>query len=341
MFKSLAIATVTAVMGISSLASTASAATIKVLITQEDQDRTSLRRNTRIQNAIMNVFNQTLNAPAYRTMLRKYGIKGMDVYDETASTIKFYRQDRVRRRDEELISLARQIKNPTMDVLVMYTVYAKAVSDPYTKVAKLQMALNYRALDVKSSRYLGGSNLDIDTSGVIFTGCAAGINGQRPDSHCVSEFVADNAERLARDAGNKLALQLAALVGRQYGGRRDNYDENAGKMNDDIQGRKYRRRRYSKACANIPTTFKVTFKGFSQRQINYVEKNMSQWKCVLDMDLSKSSFSHTTFEYKTRANQQRVVRNIRMMLDLAGAVADPVTKGDNEIVVEALTLRED
>lgn len=343
MFKKIAIGAAAGIaLSVMSLsANVASAATIKVMVAQEDWDKTSLRRNSRIQNAIMNVFNQTLNAPVYQNILRKYGVNGMDVYDETALTIRFYRQDRTRRRDEELITLARQIK---MDVLTMYTIYAKAVKDPYTSVAKLQMALNYRALDVKSGRYLGGDNLDIDTSGVIFTGCAAGLDNQKPDAHCVTEFVADNAEKLARDAGNKLALQLAALVGKQYGGSRSgNYDPDAGKIiergGDDRIAYENRGPR-SRACANIPTTFNVNFIGFSQKQINYIEKNMAFWKCVIDTDVVKSSFSNITFEYKTRANQQRVIRNIRILMELMGLVADPVSKGSNEIQVEALTLRE-
>jgi len=338
--------------------SSASAATIKLVVVQEDWDKTSLARNTRVQNAIMNVLNQTLHAPAYQGVMSRYGISGMDVYSETALTLNVYGQDRIRRRDEELISLARTISNPSMDVMVLYTVYARAVADPYTNISRLQMALNYRALDVKSSRFLGGGNLDINTAGVPITGCATGINGVGPDQHCVLEFVSRNAENLARDAGNKLALQLSSMLGRAYatapvspgytptppigaeGGAKDFARRRPPAARPNLYGNGARH----KGCNSLPTTFMITFRGFSQRQINFVEGNMANWKCSMDLDLSNhnggTSFSQATYEYKTTANQQRIIRNIRLMLELIGIVAETRTNGVNEIIVSSLALRE-
>ncbi|MCB8837758.1 hypothetical protein [Aurantimonas sp. VKM B-3413] len=325
------------------------AATVNIVVMQEDWDPESLPRNNRIQNAVLSEFNQTLNAPAYQSVLKRYGIEGMDVYDETSVSLNFYQQDRQRRTDEELISLARTVKNPTLDVVVPYTLYARAVTDPYTQIVKLQMSLNYRALDVRSGRFFGGDNLDIDTAGVPFTGCATAINGTQADPHCVKEFVSQNGEKLARNAGNKLAIQLAALLGRKYSSS-DSYDDSSSEntaANEAIEtdvahadrGTIVHERR-SSACGNLPTTYAVKFRGFEQRQVNAVEEYMAFWKCAINLNVSDSDFSEVTFQYKTRADQQRVLRNIRLMLELMGVVAEPQTIGSNEIVVEVLGLRE-
>ncbi len=344
-----------AAMAIPATASAAS--TVKLLVMQEDWDKASLPRNSRIQNAILNTLNQTLHAPAYQSIINRYGIQGMDVYSETAVTLPFYKQDRTRRRDEELISLARAVNNPTIDVLTMYTVYARAVPDPYTQISRLQIALNYRALDVKSGRYLGGGNLDVNTNGIVVTGCAAGLNYQKPDPHCVAEFVSRHAERLAQDAGNKLALQLSALLGRAYGkpgpvGRPGQHAKGGpiappaivpgaeGVPGPGPRSSAYAGGKRHPGCNSLPTNFLVTYKGFSQRQINFIEGNMANWKCALDLDTASSSFSGIQYEYKTTANQQRIVRNIRLMLELLGIVGEPKTNGTNEIIVSALTLRE-
>ncbi len=335
-------------------ATASAAATVKLLVMQEDWDKSSLKRNSRIQNAILNTLNQTLHAPAYQSILKRYGIQGMDVYSETAVTLNFYKQDRTRRRDEELISLARSVSNPKIDVLTLYTVYARAVPDPYTHISRLQIALNYRALDVKSGRFLGGGNLDVNTNGIVVTGCAAGLNGYAPDPHCVQEFVSHHAERLARDAGNKLALQLSALLGRAYGQApvaglpggavpAPHAGKGAPQVNARIAhggGKTYVGGKRHPGCNSLPTNMKVVYKGFSQRQINFIEGNMANWNCALDLDTASSSFSGITYEYKTTANQQRVIRNIRLMLELLGVIAEPKTNGDNEIIVSALTLRE-
>lgn len=325
----------------------ARAQTIKVLVVQEDWDKASIQRNNRIQRAVLNTFNAALNSPAYRErMQRQHGISGMDVYDETATTIRFYGQDRARRSDEELITIARQIKNPVIDVVVLYTIYAHAVKDPYTRIAKLQLSLNYRTLDTRSGRFLGGDNIDIDRDGVPLVGCATDIADTPADEHCVKEFVASHAERLARDAGNAMALRLAGLLGRQYGTRNPNYDPNdPGKMIDDNGNPVHTGRIASlhkgDRCPNIPTTFKLEYEGFSPKQMTFVEENMSQWRCALDLDTVTSSLTNMAYEYKTRANHGQTLRNIRLMLELMGLDGEARDHENNRIVVRVIGLRND
>jgi len=330
----------------------AEAQTIKVLVAQEDWDKDSLERNNRIQRAVLNTWNSTLNAPAVLRQMKRYGIDGLDVYDETAVTLKFYDQDRKRRRDAELISLARQIKNPRIDVVVLYTLYARAVKEPYTNLTKLLTSMSYRAIDTRSGRFFGGDNLDVDPDGVVMTGCATAINGVKPDRHCVKEFVSRHGERLARDAGNALALRLSALLGQQYGnkegyaadtndklGDADGYkdgDSAAGegglKVGNSVGGR----------CKNIPTTFIVEYQGFSPRQKSLIEANMSNWRCGLDLDASAngSSLSNAAYEYKTRLNEGQLIRQIRLMSDLMGVVTEIRNQGRNTIEIRAIGLRE-
>ncbi len=297
--------------------------TINVLVVQEDWDEDSLIRNNRIQNAVLNTLNQTLHAPAYQSVLQRYGISGMDVYDETFLTLDFYEQDRQRRRDEELISIAR------------------AVTDPYTQIVKLQMSLNYRAINIRDGRWMGGDNLDIDTAGVPFTGCATGINGTPADPHCVKEFVSQYGENLARNAGNKLAIQLAGQLGRADGSAPQGSvaDPAVDSTNAVVTGETMAYQAVQ-GCGNIPSTFQVQWVGFEQRQINAIEEHMNFWKCALDTDVTDSDFSQVTFSYKTRADKARVVRNIRLMLELLGQIAEPRTEGSNTIEVEALGIRE-
>lgn len=308
--------------------------TINVMVVQEDSDPDSLARSNRIQNATLNAFNQALNAPAYQSLLAQYGISGMDVYDETATTLDFYGQDRQRRTDQELISLSRLIETPRLDVLVPYVLYARAVEDPYTKVAQLHMSMSYRALSVRDGRFLGGDNIDLDSTGVLFTGCAAGLAGTRADPHCVKEFVSANGEKLARNAGNKLAIQLAALLGpiapiqpAATGTALATSPALAPAVGS------------GDGCDNLPTTYKITFTGFEQRALTAIEQNMAFWSCVMDTNVTDSEFASMTYSYKTRASEQRLLRNIRLVSELVGVVSEAKTEGNNAIVVEALGIR--
>jgi len=310
--------------------------TINVLVVQEDADPESLSRNRRIQNSVLSEFNQTLNAPAYQSQLSKYGISGMDVYDETAVTIDFYEQDRQRRTDQELVSLSRQISNPPLDVLVPYTLYARAVEDPYTKIAKLQMSMSYRALSVRDGRYLGGDNIDIDPAGVPFTGCAAGLAGTPADPHCVQEFVAAHGERLARNAGNKLAIQLASMLGPVSPGPAPQVTATAPATTSTTPAVT---EQAATGCDNLPVTYQVVLRGFEQRSITAIEENMAFWACAMDTNVTDSDFSEITFSYKTRASQQRLLRNLRLVSELIGVVSEARTEGNNTIVVESLGIR--
>lgn len=315
-------------------------ATINVLVVQEDSDPQSVERGSRIQNAVLSTLSQTLNAPAYQSRLAQQGIGGMDVYDETAVTVEFYGQDRTRRTDQELVSLSRQIRNPMLDVLVPYTLYARAVENPYTNVVSLRMSMSYRALSVRDGRFLGGDNLDLDPAGIPFTGCATSTAGTQADPHCVQEFVAENGERLARVAGNQLAIQLASLLpavapvtpapvaGADTGAK--TVVEGA----DPVAVAPS-----SSACANLPVTRMITFRGYDQRQLTAVESNIRFWDCAMDMDVADSDFGEMTYQYQTRADAARLIRNIRLMNELLGVTADIRDEGANTIVVEALGVR--
>lgn len=331
-----------ALFGVLMLTSAGYSQTVKVLVMQEDWDQESLERDNRIQRAALIAWQKVLNAPSYQNFMQQFGLGGLDVYDETAVSMNFYDSNRTRRQDEELIQLARQISSVKLDAIILYTLYARAVEDPYTKVALLQAAMQYRLLDVKSGRFLGGDTVDIDTAGMPFTGCAANLNGTPADPHCVKEFVAKYAERMAEDAANRVAMQVGALLGRNYGnqtytppagssGGGSGTDMSAVVPQPGMGG--------GNACANIPTSYVITFTGINQNQMNAIEEYMASWQCAIDMDVQDQSMSMIRFEYKTRADQGRILRNIRLMSELMGMTVEPTVGSPNLINVEAFQLR--
>lgn len=311
------------------------APTIKLLVVQEDWDAESLPRDSRVQSAVLTTFNTVLNAPTYRSHLSRHGIDGMEVYDETSVTLEFYGQDRRRRSHAELVSLARAVTNPGLDVVVPYTLYARAVDNPYTGAKTLQMSLSYRALSVRDGRYLAGDRIALDTSGLPFTGCAASLAGTAGDPHCVKAFMAQHGSRLARSAGDKLALQLAAYLGDAAPRQAPAAAPQANTVTTPTPAPVA----VADGCDNLPVTYQMTFRGFDAKQINAIEQTVSFWNCVMDSDVTDSGFSEITFSYKTRADQQRLLRNIRLMSETMGLLTDARSTGSNGIVVESVSLR--
>ncbi|MBJ3774282.1 hypothetical protein [Acuticoccus mangrovi] len=314
----------------------ASAQTVDVLILQSDQDPNSLERGSQIQNGMLLEFQKVLNSPNVVSYMRQFGIEGMDVADEKAVilTNPGYDTTRTRRSDEELITLSRQIPGHSFDAIVLYTLYARAVPDPYTKISLLQASIQYRVLG-RDGRFLGGDNMNLDTSGIPFTGCAAAVAGQQPDPYCVRQLVLDNVSRLAQDAANKIALQLAALVGRSAPAQpaTTNAAIGGGGTSVPLTGST------GGACGNIPVTYIVSFEGVEGRQKNAIEEFMSSWACAMNLELQDDSLSTVSYRYKTTADRRRIVRNIRQMADMMGLIVETSLRGETEIAVETIGLR--
>lgn len=356
MFKTLMTAALTAGV-LSTSAMAVQAQTIRTLIVQEDDEKDSLPRGGRIQRAVLNSFNAALTGPNEAELLRNFGIDGIDVYDEVSLTLPYDEQGRARRNIQELISVVRTIRNPRIDIVVPYTLYVKAVDNRYDRITRLQMALSYRALDVRSGRYLGGDNIDIDTDGIPMTGCAA---GPKPERHCVIEFVNRFAERLVQDASVELARQIASMAAgygskdASYGGAATTnsaYADDAGKpvdgeppLKDDYaavggdRGGDWRGGR-SRACQNRPTEFRVAFKGMSRRDIRFLTEQMDMWPCRLSIDLDDASPSQAAYVYKVRANEAQLCRSLELSLEFMGVLGQCSTQGRNGIIVQATRLR--
>jgi hypothetical protein len=317
----------------------AQAQTVDIIVLQSDQDPNSLERGTQIQNAMLIEFQKVLNSPNVISYMRQFGIQGMDVADEKAVIVANpgYDTTRTRRSDEELLTLVRQIPNQDFDATVLYTIYARAVPDPYTRISLLQATLQYRVIG-RDGRFLGGDNMALDTTGIPITGCAAAVAGQAPDPLCVRQLVSENVGRLAQDAANKIALQLAALIGQ--GG--DYSSAPADPINAPIRDPQYSpglSQSTGGPCANLPATYVISFEGVEGRQKNAIEEFMASWVCAENLEVVDDSFTTITYRYKTTADRGRILRNIRQMADMMGILVETGLRGQNEIQVETIGLR--
>lgn len=335
---------VAAVMTVGALAtgSAATAQTVDVMVMQSDADPNSLRRGIQVQRGMLNIWNASLNAPAIGSYLQRYGLQGLDTYDETAAIVDSglgYDTSRERRRDEELLSLAFGIPGQSLDAVVLYSIYAKAVPHPYTGVSLLRASMQYRVIN-RDGRYLAGDNVELSTEGIPLTGCAAQIENIAPDAQCVRDAVTTNLGRMAADAANRIALQIAAIIGEQYGSA-GGTGAGANAAIDGAPGdvAAAGAPRANGVCDNLPVTYLVTFAGIDDRQKNAIEEFMNSWSCVMNLEQEDESLTQITYRYKTRADRTRIMRNIRLMFEAMGVFVDPRTQGEREIYVEAVTLR--
>ena len=131
-----------AALAVVMLAGTAPAANnMNLLIMGDDSNRQSVPRNHPMYNAVLNAFSEALQN------------RGFAVFDETAVTLDTHRQGRTRRRDTELIDVARSVRNPPIDAIVIFSIFPRVVKTQTT--IKYTTRIDARALDVRSGRRLG------------------------------------------------------------------------------------------------------------------------------------------------------------------------------------------
>lgn len=112
-----------------------------LMIMGEDGDMDAVPRDSRVFRRVLNELSETMN------------MDGFDVYDETAVTLDDFAQGRSRRSDAELIDIARAVKRPPIDIIILFEIYASAERLDYT--TKVRTRLSGRLLDVHSGRRLG------------------------------------------------------------------------------------------------------------------------------------------------------------------------------------------
>ena len=156
-----------------------------LLIMGEDVDPDSVARTDRSFNRVLNEFSTALSA------------HGFSVYDEAAVTLDTHRQGRSRRSDAELIDIAKGVRNPPIDTIVIFTIYEHTTKRPYTD--NLNLRVVGRLLSVHDGRRAGNFE-------------TAGADNVRPDCQggCRSEAIGKIARVLAQDVGDILAEKLAA-----------------------------------------------------------------------------------------------------------------------------------
>lgn len=161
-----------------------------LLIMMQDADDDTVPRSSRVADRVMDALTTQLTTEGYR------------VFNETAVTLDDFAQDRVRRSDAELIDIARSIRRPPIDVVVLYEIFASAQKLDYT--TKVRARVVGRMLDVQTGERLGNFELDSPRGDWnVNPGC---------NRECMLEAIGKNTRILANDIGAVLTQQLEPQV---------------------------------------------------------------------------------------------------------------------------------
>ena len=93
---------------------------INVILMGEDKHREAIPRDHRVFRKVLDALSNELGDGGYR------------VLDETALTLDNFKQGRKNRTDAEIIDIARSIKRPPIDVVVIFEIYPDRERKAYT-----------------------------------------------------------------------------------------------------------------------------------------------------------------------------------------------------------------
>lgn len=143
--------------------------TLNVVVLAYDQGRNFLSRTTETVQTV----HATLSAELADTVLGDGAGRAsvaVDVFDDVDKTMDFYDDRGQWRDDRSVIMLARAIRSPRIDAIVVHAARARMNLDRITGIPALQLSITYRILDVASGRQLGGGVTPLEPAPLV-TGC--------------------------------------------------------------------------------------------------------------------------------------------------------------------------
>lgn len=250
-----------------------------LLIMAEDGDGESIPRKSRISTRILN------------ELVTQLDIRGRDVYDETAVTLRTHTQGRSRRTDAELVDVAKSIRRPPIDVVVFFEVFATITRKTYQNELRLRTV--GRLLSVGDGRRLGNweAKLPEDRDQVWLLPNRCFPEGQAVSRDCLLEAVGDDARILAQEVGAIISEKLDAQLGAVSGGQADQ-DE------------------------GLKRGFNLVFDGFTSRDYRDMEEYLVIFSGYVKHRPTRSA--HLTHEiwYESTITTSKLERNLHKMMEV-------------------------
>lgn len=284
---------------------------INLLVMSDDADPDTVPRNNRIFNRVQLQLSEYLNT------------RGFQVYDETSLALGIAPTARVRRRDAELIEIARAVSTP-VDVMVVYQIYASARRAVAADIRFPEIRIAGRVLNVRTGQFIAAFEVGGFQLPALPNPCGA---------ECLLETVGTHTRVLATDLGAAIAQKLEGFA-RQSG------TASAGKDGIVIGGGAGGGLAQANAegCANLPTDFQIQLREFTTAEVDRIESEFVRWGCYRTHRVTGMTATSADFFYSTSADSARLTRNFRLMMELVG-LNGQITFAGNRVVVSKVATR--
>lgn len=228
---------------------------------------------------------------------------GFDVFDAAGLLPKI--AGRARRTDRDIVSAARAMKRPPLDIVVIFAVYADAREREYGTWIGARVA--GRMLNVRTGQLLGSFEVASPRPRRAPAACA------RP---CLLEIVGREAKILARDMGAALAEKLIWV---------SEPDAPLVKLT-------------TRKPAAAPNGYALVLDGFSAEEVTSIEKHLVVFTGYNRHRPVRAGARYHEIWYETSAGSGRLYRNLKKTLEHMG-VRGRVDLSDNVFTITKIGRR--
>jgi hypothetical protein len=234
-----------------------------ILIMGEDADENTVARDSQVFRRVLNVLANQLHDV------------GFDVFDETAVTLDNFVQGRVHRTDAELIDIAKSIRRPPIDVVVLFSIYSSATQNSYT--TKVQARIEGRLLNVQTGQRLGNVELDYPE----------GWNAPKQcNRDCLLRSIGDHSKIIANDVGSILAEKLSWMVSQS-----------------------------DTPVPHGVMAYQLIFDDFTQAEVMEFEEYLMIFSGYQSHRISYGGATRTEYWYKSNISNAKLSRNLNKLLE--------------------------
>lgn len=308
---------------------------VKVLLLPERPDAEALVPSSPIARALINGARRAMTSQLAAGFLQPTPYEAFDVLDQNilsgiSVTDEVGAAASSDRAILDKLQARKKAGEMSADVLVRITLYARAVAaEPgASHPADLALAANISYRDVVSGRPLGGQTRDLR---MPLDGC-----GEPPDRDCVLRSLSDMAESLGRNAGVRLAQNLAAFLPQDKGADAapatpgtDSASAPEGTAGGNAA------MRIESDCSSIPVTYELVFRLVPQDRLSMIEDGLAESRCAKRLDVRSSDLSETVYVYTAETDPDPLAAGLRNLLVKAGIVGAPVEDGPGRFVIDA------
>ncbi|WP_342152866.1 hypothetical protein [Methylorubrum sp. SB2] len=281
-----------------------------LVVMGEDADEDAVPRGNRIFQRVIAELSETMN------------LRGYNVYDETAVAMSFTQANRVRRRDAELIEVARAVQNPPLDVVAVFQIYASASKSAYSDIVRPEVRIPGRLLNVRTGQSLGS----FEVAGLQLPPLPQGC-----DRECLLERVGAEAKAIAGDVAAALAMKLDGGIAPRRGA------EAGAPPPAPVGNAAVAAAPGGEACGGLPSAYVVKLNGFSAQEVQAAEEYMAAFRCYEHHRPVRAGGAAAEYWYETRSDSARLGRNLRLMLEHMSAPGQVQFSGNTFVISRVAT----